>query len=929
MSTAQERADALVKRTASIASTMMKFGDEIVPSKEEVEDSEEFDEYVPASYTKDESGLVFASVDGHPAANVFPRHIVAKAREVWAQLFTAFGPQIDAVPDDFGKWRTASIMLSRACEKRGFSAFKNHKSKKVAASRSKTPAALAKLMDAGFDIYKGGPTTSNVRGLTQAMKAVSKVRTDNDRTNDRLKYFSQLFKPTLAVLNAYAKDPDYSAIPRSEVEGLLKAIRRYTSDTLHIPYRSVREFFSDTDHSMKEIGLWLHKEAQDLAQFASGFRKMSSVKTAAPDVGQYRNLGDAAAATNNPKYQGRGTTIWYMKPGMSRDLGMGSEFLLKHNIPLPDPRNLKKTHTQLGTISERNTDRIFEMMQGENWSPGGEARSLIRRLGLVHTSMSVGDVIALGNKYFMVDRLGDFYPLSTERNASTEKNAALPTAPKGFGFFASFLRKIIPLASDIRKYGPRAATVGRLGRFVDGMTRVRLHTDEVEPGVRDWLAGFIWAVIPAMDIFKAYSTGNPSKQLPKVAIARFLKNLQLSTRSSTRLPFKSVREFADNPSYGVEDLAGWLQNEATALLKSASKKEAGMKTAAFNTKNPKADDLADLVFKDVESKVDSVHKWAEQDGQQELVDALDDAERAFDEVFARLAPVIGMFSKQIAAIYNSKAASNDKAKLLTAIRPALQRQGFAVKHASAGEEKTAATPMKDQIALYEALVNHLSSPAVRRQAELYEQYEFLKAWDAVTKALLNTTKALEKPMGSLTKIVNDLGTAKSMHVADKQVPRLKAVLKQLQQAKLPGASSVKIAASPLQKLADGYWRDNNVEEKAKKAKPKDSAIFVIDKETFLKDHKAGKQPDRENAKYLGQAIKDFSRGSGPKRFMDVVKQILRRDLVAYFVEAPDEKTGRRKIGQARLYRPLKNVYTFGPWALKLAVGIAKQAKIVK
>jgi len=38
-------------------------------------------------------------------------------------------------------------------------------------------------------------------------------------------------------------------------------------------------------------------------------------------------------------------------------------------------------------------DQIYRAMQGEVWSPNGEARGLIRALGLQHTSMSVGDVI--------------------------------------------------------------------------------------------------------------------------------------------------------------------------------------------------------------------------------------------------------------------------------------------------------------------------------------------------------------------------------------------------------------------------------------------------------------------------------------------------------------------------------------------------------
>lgn len=45
-------------------------------------------------------------------------------------------------------------------------------------------------------------------------------------------------------------------------------------------------------------------------------------------------------------------------------------------------------------------------MQGENWSPNGEAKELIRPLGLKHTSMSVGDIISDGENYWMVAPVG-------------------------------------------------------------------------------------------------------------------------------------------------------------------------------------------------------------------------------------------------------------------------------------------------------------------------------------------------------------------------------------------------------------------------------------------------------------------------------------------------------------------------------------------
>jgi len=57
---------------------------------------------------------------------------------------------------------------------------------------------------------------------------------------------------------------------------------------------------------------------------------------------------------------------------------------------------IEKNHIHLVSFwISKNTplDNIFGLMQGECWSPDGEARDLIRLLGLSHTSMSVGDLI--------------------------------------------------------------------------------------------------------------------------------------------------------------------------------------------------------------------------------------------------------------------------------------------------------------------------------------------------------------------------------------------------------------------------------------------------------------------------------------------------------------------------------------------------------
>ncbi len=55
--------------------------------------------------------------------------------------------------------------------------------------------------------------------------------------------------------------------------------------------------------------------------------------------------------------------------------------------------SLQATHVYLCQVEAGCRDDAFRKMQGENWSPHGEARELLQSLGLGHTSMSVGDVL--------------------------------------------------------------------------------------------------------------------------------------------------------------------------------------------------------------------------------------------------------------------------------------------------------------------------------------------------------------------------------------------------------------------------------------------------------------------------------------------------------------------------------------------------------
>ena len=61
--------------------------------------------------------------------------------------------------------------------------------------------------------------------------------------------------------------------------------------------------------------------------------------------------------------------------------------------PLLTVSRLQTGHVYLCGIEAASLDTAFQHTQGENWSPNGEARPVLERLGLTHTSMSVGDAI--------------------------------------------------------------------------------------------------------------------------------------------------------------------------------------------------------------------------------------------------------------------------------------------------------------------------------------------------------------------------------------------------------------------------------------------------------------------------------------------------------------------------------------------------------
>lgn len=92
-----------------------------------------------------------------------------------------------------------------------------------------------------------------------------------------------------------------------------------------------------------------------------------------------------------PKFQ-----IWYAK-------GFGYEGIKAKKFDLA---TLQETHALVREIEVDDLGGVYMQMQGEIWSPNGEARPLIESLGLNHTSMMIGDIaVAEDNIAYLCDTM--------------------------------------------------------------------------------------------------------------------------------------------------------------------------------------------------------------------------------------------------------------------------------------------------------------------------------------------------------------------------------------------------------------------------------------------------------------------------------------------------------------------------------------------
>jgi hypothetical protein len=93
--------------------------------------------------------------------------------------------------------------------------------------------------------------------------------------------------------------------------------------------------------------------------------------------------------------------VYYVKLSAERHGVFGYNDQLRES-DIPD------THELIAVVMARTLDQVFQIMQGEVWSPKGEARDYIAKSESKHTSMMVGDVICdtAIDRYYQCDFAG-------------------------------------------------------------------------------------------------------------------------------------------------------------------------------------------------------------------------------------------------------------------------------------------------------------------------------------------------------------------------------------------------------------------------------------------------------------------------------------------------------------------------------------------
>lgn len=138
------------------------------------------------------------------------------------------------------------------------------------------------------------------------------------------------------------------------------------------------------------------------------FDYIKNVKSVAESTKKHVNKEETSINSLNEIYPNGPYHIWYAKRDYMRDASLGYQFL-KEEGNLPDPNNLQFTHDYVGSIEASDINDVVYKMQGEVWSPNGEAKDFIMRNGISHTTITTGDVICYNDECYMLDMIGFEY----------------------------------------------------------------------------------------------------------------------------------------------------------------------------------------------------------------------------------------------------------------------------------------------------------------------------------------------------------------------------------------------------------------------------------------------------------------------------------------------------------------------------------------
>jgi len=168
--------------------------------------------------------------------------------------------------------------------------------------------------------------------------------------------------------------------------------------TLAIGSRLQEVYFADADvpEDMQEwMREWIHAWGEVDARgrhWALRFEPEDGQFTGPREV--YKALSDASRRSSLLR-PGK-TQVWYIRPTTTWASALGLTGQLGKDGPQGwTPALLPETHVLLGSVASDDPIALRRALQEEIWSPNGEARELLARLGLSRSSMVAGDVFVL------------------------------------------------------------------------------------------------------------------------------------------------------------------------------------------------------------------------------------------------------------------------------------------------------------------------------------------------------------------------------------------------------------------------------------------------------------------------------------------------------------------------------------------------------